>query len=305
VSALVARVAAAKPDPEDEMPYLRRLRGGLGYVRRDHLVLGLMVMLFVTNLLDQAFAAVYVPVWAQQMHGSPVGIGFVFAAFAAGAVVGNVVFTAVSPRLPRWAPYTVGFIIAGMPRYAVLAADSPMWMVLGVSVVGGLAIAAVNPILGAVMYERVPASLQARVLGLSTALAWAGIPLGGLFGGLLTDGIGLRLALLLTGLLYLGATLLPLTGRVWREMDAPSPASEPGAEHGQCRSPRGRGSQDRGTQAHGDRSGGAERGEFLRRDATLGADHDDDVAGRRQIHSGQKGRGLLVEDEGARGRSEP
>jgi predicted MFS family arabinose efflux permease len=305
VSTLVARVASPKTDPGDDVPYLRQLRDGLGYVRRDRLVLGLMVMLFLTNLLDQAYGAVFVPVWAKEVLGSPVGIGFVFAAFGAGAVVGNLVFTALSPRLPRWAPYTFGFIIAGMPRYAVLAADSPMWMILGVSAVGGLAISAVNPILGAVMYERVPARLQARVLGLSTALAWAGIPLGGLFGGLLADGAGLRVALVVAGVLYLGATLMPLTGRVWREMDPASPPSEAGAEHAERRGPGRRGAQDGGPQAHGDRPGGGERGDLLRRDAALRTDDDDDVTGRRQVHGGQGRRGLLVEDERESGRAEP
>jgi predicted MFS family arabinose efflux permease len=305
VSALVARVAAPKTDPGDAVPYLRQLRDGIGYVRRDRLVLGLLVMLFVTNLLDQAYGTVFVPVWAKEVFGSPVGIGLVVAAFGAGAVVGNLVYTAVSPRLPRWAPYTFGFIIAGMPRYAVLATDSPLWMVLGVSAVGGLAIAAVNPILGAVMYERVPARLQARVLGLSMALAWAGIPLGGLFGGLLADGAGLRVALVVTAVVYLGATLLPLTGRVWREMDLASPPAEAGAEHGQRGGAGRRGPQDGGAQAHGNGPGDDQRGEFVRGDAALRADDDDDVTGRRKVHGGQRSGGLLMEDEGEGGRVDP
>jgi predicted MFS family arabinose efflux permease len=305
VSALVGRVAAAPSDREDDGPYLRQLRDGLGYVRRDRLVLGLMVMLFATNLLDQAYGAVFVPVWAKEVLGSPVGIGLVFAAFGAGAVVGNVVYTAVSPRLPRWAPYTFGFIIAGTPRYVVLTIDSPLWMVICVSAVGGLAVSAVNPILGAVMYERVPASLQARVLGLSTALAWAGIPLGGLLGGLLADGAGLTVALVVTGVLYLGATLMPLTGRIWREMDPGSPPSEPAAEHGQGGGSSRRGSQHGGAEAPGHGPGGDERGELVRRDPALGPDHDHDVAGRRKVHSGQLRGGLLVEDDGEGGRADP
>jgi predicted MFS family arabinose efflux permease len=305
VVGLVARVAPTTTEPEDTGPYLRQLRAGVTYVRRDRLVLGLLTMITVTNLLDQAYATVFVPVWAMDVYGSPVGIGLVFAAFGVGAVVGNVVFTAVSPRLPRWAPYTIGFLIAGMPRYAVLAVESPLWMILAVSAAGGLAVSAVNPILGAVLYERVPARLQARVLGLSRALAWAGIPLGGLLGGLLAEGAGLRAALLVTGAVYLGATLLPLTGRVWREMDAASPPSEAGAEHGQGRGAGRRGPQDGGAQAYGDGPGVAEGSELVRGDAALRADHDDDVTGRRKVHSGQRRRGPLVEDEGERARADP
>jgi MFS family permease len=228
VATVVGRVARPESDVDaDEGSYLNRLRQGVAYVGRDRLVLGLMVMLFVTNLLDQAYGAVFIPVWAKETFDSPVPIGLVAAAFGGGAVVGNIVFTAISPRLPRYAPYTIGFLIAGLPRFAVLAFDSPLWTILAISAAAGVAISAVNPILGAVMYERVPPRLQARVLGLSTALAWAGIPLGGLLGGLLTDGAGLRVALLVTGVAYLGATLMPLTGRVWREMDRPEAGDVP------------------------------------------------------------------------------
>ena len=305
VSALVARAASPRTDAEDGVPYLRQLRDGVGYVRRDRLALGLLVMVFVTNLLDQAYGSVFVPVWAKDVFGSPVGIGLVAAAFGAGAVVGNLVYTAVGSRLPRWAPFTIGFLIAGTPRYAVLAADSPLWMVLGVSAVGGLAVAAVNPILSAVLYERVHERMRARVLGLSTAVAWAGIPLGGLLGGLLTDGVGLRGGLLVAGVLYLAATLLPLTGPVWREMDAGSPPSKADTEYGQRGRPRRRGAQDGGPQAHRDGPGRDEAGELLRRDATLGADHDDDVPGGGKVHSGQRRRGLLVQDEAEGTRAHP
>jgi predicted MFS family arabinose efflux permease len=295
VSALVARTPRTATD--EPVPYLRQLRDGVGYVRRDRLALGLLVMVFVTNLLDQAYGSVFVPVWAKEVLGSPVGIGLVAAAFGAGAVAGNLVFTAVSPRLPRWAPFTIGFLIAGMPRYAMLAADSPLWMVLAMSAVAGLAVASVNPIMSAVLHERVPERMRARVLGLSAAVAWAGIPLGGLFGGLLTTGVGLRVALLVTGGLYLGATLLPLTGRVWREMDAASPPSQAGIEYDQSGRPRRRGAQDGGAKAHRHAARRDEAGELLRRDAPLGADHDEDVPGRRKVHSGQPRRGLLVQDE--------
>jgi MFS family permease len=308
IATLVNRATRAPADDDDHEggSYVQKLRHGLAYVRRDRLVLGLMVMLFLTNMLDQAYGAVFVPVWAKELLGSPVGIGLVFAAFSLGAVVGNVVFTALSTRLPRYAPYTIGFLIAGLPRFVVLALDSPLWTILVVSAVGGLAIAAVNPILGAVMYERVPARLQARVLGLSTALAWAGIPLGGLLGGVLTDGVGLRTALLVTGALYLGATLMPLMGRVWREMDEPggSPATEAGGQDGQGGDTGGRGAQDGGPEADRHGSGGDEGREFVRRDPALRPHHRDDVADGGKVHSAQTHLGLLVQDQPEGGRTE-
>jgi MFS family permease len=229
VAAFVPRAAKAPAMPTDEPEpvgsYFGQLRQGVAFVRRDRLVLAIMLMLFLTNLLDQAYGAVFVPVWAKDSFGSPVGIGLVSAGFAAGAVAGNIAYTILAPRLPRFAPFAVGFILGGAPRFVTIAFDAPMWSILAVAVTAGLGLAAVNPILGAVCYERIPARLQARVLGLSRALAWAGIPLGGVLGGWLADTVGLRTALLGTGLLYLLATLMPFTARYWREMDQrPAPA---------------------------------------------------------------------------------
>ncbi|HEX6871118.1 MAG TPA: MFS transporter [Micromonosporaceae bacterium] len=215
---------------EDATPpkesYLRQLRAGVVFVRRDRLMLNVMVMLFITNLIDQAYASVLVPVWAKELLGSPAGLGLVSGALAGGAVLGNLAYTVLAPRLPRYAPFVAGFIVAGSPRFLTLALDSPLWTVLSVSFVAGIGVSVINPILGTVYYERVPQHLQARVQGLSTALAWAGIPVGSLVGGWLVDHTNLRFTLLVAAAGYGVATLLPLTSRVWRGLDRPAPAVE-------------------------------------------------------------------------------
>ena len=92
---------------------------------------------------------------------------------------------------------------------------------LAVSLVAGLGVGSINPSLSSTEYERVPRHLQARVLGALGALAWAGIPLGGLVGGLAVDTMGLTAAALVLGAVYLVATLTPFVLPVWREMDRP------------------------------------------------------------------------------------
>jgi len=205
--------------------YRAALRAGLAFLRRDRLVLGLIAMLFVTNMLDQGFSAVLVPLWARDIFGSPVGIALVGGSFGAGAVLGNIAFTMLAPRLPRWALFAVGFLIAGAPRYFVLAYGAPGWAIVALGLIDGVAIAAVNPILGAVTYERVPEHLQARVQGLASAVAFAGMPLGALTAGWLGE-YGARTALLVSGAAYLLATIAPFVGRFWREMDRrPAPVA--------------------------------------------------------------------------------
>jgi MFS family permease len=241
VAAFVPRVIASPTSTADDQEsggsYAGQLREGISFVLRDRLVLAIVLMLFVTNLLDQAYGAVFVPVWAKDFFGSPVGIGLVSAGFAVGAVAGNIAYTILAPRLSRFAPFAFGFLLGGAPRFITLALDAPMWSILAVAATAGFGIAVVNPILGAVSYERIPPRLRARVLGLSQALAWAGIPIGGVLGGWLTDTAGLRTAMLAAGLVYLVATLLPFTRSYWRDMDrrpapadGPDPAPSSGAE---------------------------------------------------------------------------
>jgi predicted MFS family arabinose efflux permease len=230
VGLVVPRLPASTRPKE---PYLRSLRTGLYFVSRNPIVRAIVVMLFCTNLFDAAHGSVLAPVWARDVAGTAVALGMLSAAFGVGAVLGNVVFTALAPRLPRLAAYGVGFLIGGAPRFLAPAVTDELWPVYVVTFVAGFAIAAVNPILGAVQYEHVPEELRSRVLGLTFAVAWAGIPLGALLGGWTVQLLGLRPSWLIFGGLYLVVTLLPFVQPTWREVDRkPSPPMQQPAQNG-------------------------------------------------------------------------
>ncbi|GIF76151.1 MFS transporter [Asanoa siamensis] len=199
-------------------PYPQALRAGLVFLRGNKLAAAIVVMLFATNLFDAAYSSVLLPLWAT-LVGSPVVLGLANGSFAIGAVLGNIVFTAYAPRAPRWALFTFGFIVGGAPRFLAIGFSEEIWLLYAVSFVAGVGIAAINPILGAVIYERVPPHMMARVQGVATAVSWAGIPLGGLLGGAVAGAVGVHVALIVTGLLYLFVTLVPLVRPVWRELD--------------------------------------------------------------------------------------
>jgi MFS family permease len=216
-------IGASRAGREASEPYLRALRRGLAFLRGDRLVAAIVAMLFFTNLFDAAYTSVFLPVWAREVAGSPVALGAVMAVFAVGAVLGNAVFTAVASRVSRFWCFAVGFLVGGAPRFFAAALADDLWVVYAVSFAAGVGIAAINPILGAVEYERVPEPLMARVQGLTIAVAWAGIPLGALVGGWATAGLGLVGALVTLGGLYLLVTVAPFVQPRWREMDARPP----------------------------------------------------------------------------------
>ena len=209
----------------DERPagttYVQELREGWTFLRRDPVLVAMTGMVAVTNLLDLAFSAVLLPVWIQA-NGHSVGVlGVYFATWAAASAVGSFVAAWAAERLPRFQVYLWSFLITGLPRFVLLALGVPLWMVVVSCLVGGFASGFLNPILGAVIYERVPDAVMGRVTTLSNALCWSLMPLGGLLGGFLSDGFGVVAALLAVGIAYLVATMAPLAIPAFRQFDKP------------------------------------------------------------------------------------
>jgi len=227
-SAAVAEDAAA-----DDEGYWAQLRAGWLFLRQESVVLALSLMVACTNLLDLAYAAVLVPVWAHDSGRTAATVGLVFAVFSGASILGSLVAAAYGERLPRFRIYVLAFLITGLPRFLVLAVDAPLVAVLAVSVVGGIASGFLNPILGAVFFERVPAPLLGRVSSLNSAIAWSLMPLGGVLGGLVVDGLGVDTGLMVVGVAYLAATMAPLVIPSFRAMDRPSAPSGPAAAGGQ------------------------------------------------------------------------
>ncbi len=202
--------------------YLARLRTGWDFLRGDAVLVAMVVMVALTNLLDQAYSTVLVPVWAQDGGRGAGAIGLLFAVWAAGSTVGSLLAATVAASLPRLPTYVIAFAVAGLPRFLVLAFGLPTVVVLGTAVVGGFASGFINPILGAVIFERIPRHLMGRVSSLNTSLCWALIPFGGLLGGGLVALAGLSPALLVCGFGYFAVTMLPTVRPEWRQIEAPA-----------------------------------------------------------------------------------
>jgi MFS family permease len=206
-------------EPADEAPYLRRLQEGWTFLRGDRVLVGITVMVALTNLIDMAWAGVLLPVWGVESGGGAAAIGLVFAVFSGTSALGAICAAAWADRLPRYPTYLAAFLICGAPRFVVVALDSPLWGVLAVSVAGGFAAGFLNPILGAVIFERIPEHLMGRVTSLTTACCYALMPFGGLVGGVLIGGLGLGAAMLVCGAAYFVITMLPAVDPRWREID--------------------------------------------------------------------------------------
>jgi MFS family permease len=207
------------PHGEEDAGYWRRFGQGFAFLRGEPLLLALIVMIGVTNLLDAAFGAVLLPVWAVESGQGAAAIGLVGGVTGLGAVGGSLVATAVAHRMRRRPVFFVAFLIGGAPRFLILAVDVPMWGLLGVFAVAGFSLGFLNPILGAMVFERVPRRLLGRVNALGDSMAWAGIPLGGLLAGMAVTAAGPVPVLVGCAVAYFLTTNVTGLRREWRQMD--------------------------------------------------------------------------------------
>ena len=208
IGVLVRPPASAQPAPRE--PYLRALRGGFAYLRTDRTLMIMLIVVSVSNMFANASVAVWIPLWVNQVLGDPAGFGLLLGVFSGGALLGNVLFTMFGTRLPAGTTFALGLTLSGAPRLLALALSDDLVVVLVVTFLSGIGIAAVNPLLGATLYQRVPGELQTRVLGISGTVAFLGLPVGALLGGWSVALLDLTTALLVMSVVCLVLTVGPL-----------------------------------------------------------------------------------------------
>ncbi|WP_055692182.1 MFS transporter [Streptomyces prasinus] len=210
---------APSPAGKTEPGYWRRFGEGFTFLRGEPLLLTVIVMVGITNLLDAAITSVLLPVWAGESGNGPAAIGLTGSVMGAAGVGGSLIAAMVAHRLRRRMVVLTGFLLAGAPRFLILAFDAPPGVVIAVFAVSGFGAGFINPVLGAVLVERVPRRMLGRVNALGDSLAWAGIPLGGLLAGMAVTAVGLVPVLLTCGTAYFLTTNLAGLRPEWREMD--------------------------------------------------------------------------------------
>lgn len=197
---------ARHEESEPRGKYFDELRDGLRFILNDKLTLAIVIMVMATNFMDAVFSGVVQPVFVKQVYGQALDLGLLIAANGGGAVIGALIFSAIGPRLPRHTVFVFGFVLTSL-RFFMYATYPPLWVALIFVVISSMGAGPLNPIIGAVEYERVPKNMRGRVGGAIGAGAWSAMPLGMLVGGVLTEQLGVRPMLIGLGVVYFITTL--------------------------------------------------------------------------------------------------
>lgn len=204
--------------------YFDELQDGLRFIAHDKLILSIVIMVMLTNFLDAIFGGVVQPVYVKETFGNALNLGLLIAANGGGAVVGGLIFAAIGHRLPRHATFVAAFVLTGF-RFWVYAIYPPLAILLATTFITSIGAGPINPIIGAVEFERIPPNMRGRVFGAVTAGAWIAMPLGMLLGGVLTEKFGTFIMLIGLAITFFITTLSMAFIPAMKEMNRKPQAS--------------------------------------------------------------------------------
>ncbi len=199
--------------------YIAELREGLGFIRRERLVLTITAAVVALNFLATPLLTVVVTVYAEHNFGTPSSLGLMLGAFAGGVLISSISFATFGHRLPRRATFSVAMVAHSIPIWVLVFEPSLVASVATLALMG-LVAGPIGPIIFTLLQERTPERLLGRVNGASLALAISAAPLGAALAGWSLGTFGLKPVLVAigSGLLVVSLTLAAMP--VLREMDA-------------------------------------------------------------------------------------
>lgn len=225
-AALIAVAVPSKPVVrEARTTYAQELLEGLRFIRRDRLILWLLVVFATGSFIAEPLYTVVFPVYAREVYGSALDLGFMFAALAGGSIIGGVVYGVIGHRLPRRWLFLLGFTVRAASFWVLIAMPS-LWVVVLAVVVNAMMLEPSNPMMMTIFQERVPEGMRGRVFGTATSLGIAAMPLGMVGYGLLMSTVGLGNTLWVLAAVNVLLPAMILLAPAFRDMDAPARAEQ-------------------------------------------------------------------------------
>jgi MFS family permease len=187
--------------------YLGEVAEGFRFIRQDGLIFWLAVSFSLGSLLAEPLYAVIMPVYAKEVYGTALDLGFMYAALGGGSILGATLFAVFGHRLPRRATILTGFTVRAL-SFWVLVFMPPVGIVVLAIVINATALEPSNPLVMTVFQERIPDGMRGRVFGTITAISIATRPVGMIIYGLLMTELGLQTTLYIFATVNLSVPLV-------------------------------------------------------------------------------------------------
>ena len=191
-SAAAALITLTLPRSLGRAPATATDRVGWGFaaLRRSPVALAMVLLAVGSVFVISPLQAVVLPVIFQAL-GQPALLGLTLSVFAVGLIGGSLAYGSVTARVGRRPVFVVALLssLLGLLGFAV-APIVPV--IIGSGALVGLGYGLLNPMLLALVAERVPDGMRGRVLGLQNAGYLAAFPLGALLAGFVVQGAGVQ-----------------------------------------------------------------------------------------------------------------
>ncbi len=229
-SAVALALAIPKPAPRPvtegaDESYFGQLRESLRFIRRDQLLLTLLVILAVINFVTSPLFDVVFPVYARDVFGSSVALGIMLAGFGAGSLVSILIYGAVGHRVSRRLVFVGAFIVSMIPAW-ILTITPNLVITTALMVAIGIASGPLNPMLMTIFQERTPPEMRGRLFGIIMATAWIAMPLGMLTSGFVIQSAGLRVMLIIIAAAFSLVTIGVVVNPTLHAVDAKSATAD-------------------------------------------------------------------------------
>ena len=167
-----------------------RVGWGFAALRSSPVALAMVLLAVGSVFVISPLQAVVLPVIFQAL-GQPALLGLTLSVFAVGLIGGSLAYGSVTARVGRRPVFVVALLasLLGLFGFAI-APIVPVIIASGALV--GLGYGLLNPMLLALVAERVPDGMRGRVLGLQNAGYLAAFPLGALLAGFVVQGAGVQ-----------------------------------------------------------------------------------------------------------------
>lgn len=207
---------------------LHEIGGGVGFVRQQPTLLGVLLLDFGTNIFGAPRALL--PVYARDiLQAGPEGLGFLYAATSAGAIGGAAVMSSL-PNVRHagvWLLAGIGLYGLSTALFAISTVYWLSWLMLAASGVGDTVAAVLR---GTIVQLLTPDSLRGRVSSVNALFSNSGPQLGQFRGGAVAEAWGapasaLSGALLTLAMVALAAAIPRIRSfQLTEAPDAPQPA---------------------------------------------------------------------------------
>lgn len=182
-------VSAGKETSAGRMSFLETVSSGLNYLRKNRMILTLILFLAGINFVASAFDAVLPALILPREKGGEAVLGMVSSCSGIATLAGSLLAVFLpSPANRIRVIYLTMLFALGTENFVLAFSDSPALWCLG-QLIGWLLVPVMNANLDVVLRSSIPVEMQGRVYSCRNTLQFFTIPIGLFAGGAMVDSV--------------------------------------------------------------------------------------------------------------------